>query len=317
MPSYDSVLDLVGNTPLVDVSALSPNPRARIYAKLEGQNPGGSVKDRAAKWMVDEAEKDGVLAPRSGQVVLESSSGNTGIALAMICHVRGYRLKVVLPENVSAERRQLLEVWGAEILLSPAAEGSNGAMRRAQAMAAEQPDWWFPFQYGNPANPKAHYEGTGPEIWRDCPEITHFVCGLGTAGTIIGCGTFLREQNPDIQIWAIEPPAGEMVDGLKNFDEGFVPPVFEDGGGWDLLDMRSIVRPRESIEWTRRLTDVGVFAGISSGAVMCAAARCAKEIDEGVIVFIAADGGWKYLSTGAWTEDLDVVEARAKGTIYF
>jgi [CysO sulfur-carrier protein]-thiocarboxylate-dependent cysteine synthase len=317
MPLYDSVLDLVGNTPLVDVSGLSPNPRARIYAKLEGQNPGGSVKDRAAKWMVDEAEKDGVLVPGSGQVVLESSSGNTGIALALICHVRGYRLKVVLPENVSAERRQLLGVWGAEILPSPAAEGSNGAMRRAQAMAREHLDWWFPFQYGNPANPKAHYEGTGPEIWRDCPEITHFICGLGTAGTIIGCGTFLREQNPDIQIWAIEPPAGEMVDGLKNFDEGFVPPVFEDGGGWDLLDMRSIVRPRESIEWTRRLTDVGVFAGISSGAVMCAAARCAKEIDEGVIVFIAADGGWKYLSTGAWTDDLDVVEARAKRTIYF
>ena len=317
MPAYDSVLDLIGNTPLVDVSALSPNPRVRIFAKLEGQNPGGSVKDRAAKWMVDEAEKDGVLVPGSGQVVLESSSGNTGIALAMICQVRGYRLKVVLPENVSVERRQLLEVWGAEILPSPAAEGSNGAMRRAQAMAAEHPDWWFPFQYGNPANPKAHYEGTGPEIWRDCPEITHFICGLGTAGTIIGCGTFLREQNPDIQIWAIEPPAGEMVDGLKNFDEGFVPPVFEDGGGWDLLNMRSIVRPRDSIVWTRRLTEVGVFAGISSGAVMCAAARCASEIDEGVIVFIVADGGWKYLSTGVWTDDLDVVEARAKGTIYF
>jgi len=317
MPAYDSVLDLIGNTPLVNISALSPNPRARIYAKLEGQNPGGSVKDRAAKWMVDEAEKDGVLMPGSGQVVLESSSGNTGIALAMICRVRGYRLKVVLPENVSTERRQLLEVWGAEILPSPAAEGSNGAMRRAQAMAAEHREWWFPFQYGNPANPKAHYEGTGPEIWRDCPELTHFICGLGTAGTIIGCGTFLREQNPDIQIWAIEPPAGEMVDGLKNFDEGFVPPVFEDGDGWDLLDKRSIVRPRDSIVWTRRLTEVGVFAGISSGAVMCAAARCANEIDEGVIVFIVADGGWKYLSTGAWTDDLDVVEARAKGTIYF
>ena len=195
----------------------------------------------------------------------------------MICRVRGYHLKVVLPENVSVERRQLLEVWGAEIIPSPAAEGSNGAMRRAQAMAAEHPDWWFPFQYGNPANPKAHYEGTGPEIWRDCPEITHFICGLGTAGTIIGCGTFLREQNPDIQIWAIEPPAGEMVDGLKNFDEGFVPPVFEDGGGWDLLNMRSIVRPRDSIVWTRRLAEVGVFAGISSGAVACAAARCARR----------------------------------------
>jgi cysteine synthase B len=317
MPVYDSTLDLIGNTPLVDVSALSPNRRARIYAKLEGQNPGGSVKDRAAKWMIDEAEKDGVLTPGSGQIVLESSSGNTGIALAMICRVRGYHLKVVLPENVSVERRELLAVWGAEIIPSPAAEGSNGAMRRAQAMAAEHDDWWFPFQYGNPANPKAHYEGTGPEIWRDCPEITHFICGLGTAGTIIGCGTFLRERNPNVQIWAIEPPAGEMVDGLKNFDEGFVPPVFEEGDGWDLLNKRSIVRPRDSIVWTRRLTEVGVFAGISTGAVACAAVRCAGEIDEGVIVFIAADAGWKYLSTRAWTDDLDAVEARAKGTIYF
>jgi cysteine synthase B len=302
---------------MVNVSKLSPNPGVRIFAKLEGQNPGGSVKDRAAKWMVEEAEKDGILVPDSGQVVLESSSGNTGIALAMICRVRGYRLKIVLPENVSLERKQLLGVWGAEIIPSPGSEGSNGAMRRARAMAEEQPDWWFPFQYGNPANPKAHYEGTGPEIWRDLPEITHFVCGLGTAGTIIGVGTFLKERNPDIKVWAIEPPTGEMVDGLKNFDEGFVPPVFEDGNGWELLDRRQVVRPRESIEWTRRLTEVGVFAGISAGAVMCGAVRCAETIDEGVIAIILADGGWKYLSTGAWTDDLDEVEARAKGTIYF
>ena len=317
MPVYDSVLDLIGNTPMVDVSALSPNPRVRIVAKLEGQNPGGSVKDRAAKWMIDEAEKDGILTPGSGQTVIESSSGNTGIALAMICRIRGYKLKIVLPENVSIERRQLLEVWGAEILPSPGAEGSNGAMRRAQAMAKEHDDWWFPFQYGNPANPKAHYEGTGPEIWRDCPEVTHFVCGLGTAGTIIGVGTFLKERNPHIQVWAIEPPTGEMVDGLKNFDEGFIPPVFEDGNGYELLDRKQVVRPRESIEWTRRLTEVGVFAGISSGAVMRGAVRCAEEIDEGVVALILADGGWKYLSTGAWTDDLDAVEARAKGTIYF
>jgi cysteine synthase B len=226
-------------------------------------------------------------------------------------------LKIVLPENVSIERRQLLEVWGAEIIPSPGSEGSNGAMRRAQAMAAEHADWWFPFQYGNPANPKAHYEGTGPEIWRDCPEVTHFVCGLGTAGTIIGVGTFLKERNPAIQVWAIEPPTGEMVDGLKNFDEGFVPPVFEDGGGWELLNRRQIVKPRESVEWTRRLTEVGIFAGISSGAVLCGAVRCAEQIDEGVIVVVVADGGWKYLSTGAWTDDLDAVEARAKGIIYF
>jgi cysteine synthase B len=317
MPVYDSVLDLIGNTPMVDVSALSPNPRVRIVAKLEGQNPGGSVKDRAAKWMIEEAEKSGVLTPGSGQTVIESSSGNTGIALAMICRVRGYKLKIVLPENVSVERRQLLEVWGAEILPSPGAEGSNGAMRRAQAMAKEHDDWWFPFQYGNPANPKAHYEGTGPEIWRDCPEVTHFVCGLGTAGTIIGVGTFLKERNPLIQVWAIEPPTGEMVDGLKNFDEGFIPPVFEDGNGYELLDRKQVVRPRESIEWTRRLTEVGVFSGISSGAVMQGAVRCAEEIDEGVVALILADGGWKYLSTGAWTDDLDVVEERAKKTIYF
>jgi cysteine synthase B len=317
MALYDSILDLIGNTPMVDVSKLSPNPNVRIVAKLEGQNPGGSVKDRAAKWMVEEAEKEGILVPGSGQVVLESSSGNTGIALAMICRVRGYRLKIVLPENVSLERKQLLEVWGAEIIPSPGGEGSNGAMRRARAMAEEQPDWWFPFQYGNPANPKAHYEGTGPEIWRDLPEITHFVCGLGTAGTIIGVGTFLKERNPDIKVWAIEPPTGEMVDGLKNFDEGFVPPVFEDGNGWELLDRRQVVRPRESIEWTRRLTEVGIFCGISAGAVMQGAVRCADTIDEGVIAIILADGGWKYLSTGAWTDDLDVVEQRAKGTIYF
>jgi cysteine synthase B len=249
--------------------------------------------------------------------VIESSSGNTGIALAMICRIRGYTLKIVLPENVSVERRQLLEVWGAEIIPSPGGEGSNGAMRRAQALAKEHDDWWFPFQYGNPANPKAHYEGTGPEIWRDCPEITHFVCGLGTAGTIIGVGTFLKERNPLIQVWAIEPPTGEMVDGLKNFDEGFIPPVFEDGNGYELLDRKQVVRPRESIEWTRRLTEVGVFAGISSGAVMQGAVRCAEEIDEGVVALILADGGWKYLSTGAWTEDIDVVVERAKKTIYF
>jgi cysteine synthase B len=312
---HASVLDLIGNTPLVDVSRLSPNPRVRILAKLEGQNPGGSVKDRPAKYMVEEAEKDGSLKP--GQTIIESSSGNTGIALAMIARVKGYPLKIVLPENVSVERRQLLEIWGAEIITTPGGEGSNGAMRHAQQLAREHPDWWFPFQYGNPANPKAHYEGTGPEIWKDCPDLTHFVGGLGTAGTLIGTGQFLKEQNPEIQIWAIEPPTGEMVDGLKNFDEGFTPPIFTDNNGEELLDRKMIVRPRESIEWTRRLTEVGVFAGISSGAVMCGAARCADLIDEGVVVFVAADGGWKYLSTGAWTDDLDAVTERARRIVYF
>jgi [CysO sulfur-carrier protein]-thiocarboxylate-dependent cysteine synthase len=317
MAVYESILDLIGDTPMVDLSALSPNPRVRIVGKLEGQNPGGSVKDRAAKAMIEEAEKEGRLQPGSGQVVLESSSGNTGIALAMICRVRGYHLKVVLPENVSVERSQLLQVWGAEIIWSPGAEGSNGAMRRAQVLAGEHPDWFFPYQYGNPANPKAHYEGTGPEIWRDCPEVTHFVAGLGTAGTLMGVGRFLKERNPAVEVWAVEPPAGELVDGLKNIDEGFIPPVFTDNDGFALLDNKLIVRPRESIEWTRRMTEVGVFAGISSGAIMAAAVKCAARIDEGVIVMIVCDGGWKYLSTGAWTDDLDVVEDRAKRVIYF
>jgi cysteine synthase len=312
---YDSVLDLIGNTPLVDVSPLSPSPGVRILAKLEGQNPGGSVKDRAAKAMIEEAEKEGLLPP--GSVVLESSSGNTGIALAMICRVRGYRLVVVLPENVSVERRQLLEVWGAEIVPSPGEEGSNGALRAARALAAEHPDWYFPYQYGNPANPKAHYEGTGPEIWRDCPEVTHFIAGLGTAGTLMGVGRFLKERNPAVQLWAVEPPAGEMVDGLRNLDDGFVPPVFVDNDGAKLLDRKMIVRARESIEWTRRLTEVGIFAGISSGSAMAAAARVAAQLDEGVIVVLVADGGWKYLSTGAWTADLDEVTERATRLIYF
>jgi cysteine synthase len=315
MPVAGDILELIGNTPMVDISALSPNPRARIVAKLEGQNPGGSVKDRAAKWMVLEAEKNGHL--KSGQTILESSSGNTGIALAMIAKLRGYPFKVVLPDNVSIERRQALEVWGAEIIPSDAAGGSNGAMRKAQQLAEDHPEWFFPYQYGNPSNPKAHYESTGPEIWRDCPEITHFVAGLGTAGTLMGVGHFLKERDPKVQIWAVEPPAGEMVDGLKNFDEGFVPPVFIEADGYELLDRKKIVGPRESIEWTRRLTEVGIFAGISSGAIMAAAVKCAEEIDEGVIVTIVCDGGWKYLSTGAWTGDLDAVVERAKKIIYF
>ena len=315
MAVYESILDLIGNTPIVEVSSLSPNPRVRILAKLEGQNPGGSVKDRAAKYMVEEAEKDGRLGP--GVTVLESSSGNTGIALAMICRMRGYPFKVVLPENVSIERRQLLEIWGAEIIPSPGSEGSNGAMRRAHEIAADHPDWFFPYQYGNPANPRAHYEGTGPEIWRDVPEITHFIAGLGTAGTLMGVGRYLKERNPGIQVWAVEPPAGEMVDGLKNLDEGFVPPVFVDNNGFELLDSKMIVRPRESIEWTRRLTEVGIFAGISSGAIMAAAVKCAERIEEGVIVTIVCDGGWKYLSTGVWTGDIDEVTERARHIIYF
>src|SRR3984885_1243472 len=300
---------------MADISSLSPNPRGASVAKLEGGNAGGSVKDRAAKAMIEEAEKDRSLS--AGRQIIESSSGNTGIALAMIAKVKGYPITIVLPENVSVERRQLLESWGAAIIDSPGLEGSNGAMRRAQKLAAEHPDWWFPYQYANPANPKTHYESTGPEIWRDCPEITPFVAGLGTAGTLMGVGRFLKERDPAIQVWAVQPPAGELVDGLKNLDEGFIPPVFTDNDGFDLLDRSKIVGPRESIEWTRRLIEVGIFAGISSGAIMAAAAKCAQEIDEGVIVMIVCDGGWKYLSAGGWTDDIDDVTERAKRVIYF
>jgi cysteine synthase B len=315
VPYVASVLDLIGNTPLVEVSALSPNPEVRILAKLEGQNPGGSIKDRIALSMVEEAEKDGTL--QGGQTLIEPSSGNTGIGLAMVCRLKGYRLKIVLPANVSIERRQLLEVWGAEIIESPGAEGSNGAVRMARDVADQHPEYAFLYQYGNQANPKAHYEGTGPEIWRDCPEVTHFVAGLGTSGTLLGVGRFLKERNPEVQVWAIEPPTGEMVDGLRNLDDGYIPPIFLENDGPDLLDRKTMVGTRESIEWTRRLTDVGVFGGISSGAVMAGAVRCASSISSGVIVIVVADGGWKYLSTGAWTDDLDAVTERARHTIYF
>ncbi|HEV3281822.1 MAG TPA: cysteine synthase family protein [Acidimicrobiales bacterium] len=315
MTLHDSVLELIGNTPLVDISQLSPNPGVRMLMKLEGQNPGGSVKDRIALAMIEEAEKDGLLKP--GQTLIEPSSGNTGIGMALICRVKGYHLKVVLATNVSIERRQLLESWGAEIIESPGAEGSNGAVRRARLLAAEHPEWAFLYQYANPANPKAHYEGTGPEIWRDCPEVTHFVAGLGTSGTLLGVGRYLKEQNPKVRVWAIEPPAGEMVDGLRNLDDGYIPPIFIEGRGADLLDGKRIVRPRESIEWTRRLTEVGIFAGLSSGAALAGAVRTARSIATGVVVVVSADGGWKYLSTGAWTDPLDVVEERAKRITFF
>jgi [CysO sulfur-carrier protein]-thiocarboxylate-dependent cysteine synthase len=311
-----NVLDLIGNTPIVDVSNLSPNPNVRILAKLEMQNPFGSVKDRIAKAMIEAAEKDGRLLP--GQTMLEPSSGNTGIALAAIARLKGYPIKILLPDSVSIERRQMLQIMGAEVILTPGEEGSNGAVRRAQALSEQHPEWCFIYQYGNDANPRAHYEGTGPEIWRDVPEITHFVAGLGTSGTLMGTGRFLKDQNPDIQIIAVEPPLGERVEGLRNMDEGYIPPVFENWHGFELLDRKRVVRPRESIEWTRRLVnECGIFAGISSGAALAGAAKVAESIDSGTIVFIVCDGGWKYLSTGAYTADLDEAEANAEKIIYF
>ena len=321
MTRYRSVLELIGDTPIVDVSQLSPSPSVTILAKLEGRNPAGSVKDRVAISLVEAAERDGRLVPGApDQILIEPSSGNTGIALAMVCRLRGYHLKVVLPTNVSPERRQLLLAWGAEIIESPGAEGSNGAVRLAQRLAGEHPEWVFLYQYANPANPLAHYRTTGPEILADVPEITHFVAGLGTSGTLMGVGRFLKENKPGVQIWAIEPPSGEMVDGLRSLDDGYIPPVFTDNDGASLLDRKVVVRPRESIEWARRLTDVGLFVGISSGAIMAGAVKCANLVPEGesaTIVTIVCDDGWKYLSTGAWSDDIDEVVERAKRIIYF
>ncbi len=312
----ESVLDLIGNTPMVDVSVLSPKPSVRLVAKLENQNPFGSVKDRIAKAMIEAAEKDGRLQP--GQRILEPSSGNTGIALAAIAQIKGYPITILMPTSVSVERRQMLQIFGADIVLTPGEEGSNGAVRRAQEMAEKHPEWCFLYQYGNDANPRAHYETTGPEVLRDCPEITHFVAGLGTSGTLMGTGRYLREHKPEVKIIAIEPPLGERVEGLRNLEDGYIPPVFENWNGFELLDRKRVVRPRESIEWTRRLVaQTGIFAGLSSGASLAGAIKVANEIDEGTIVFIVCDGGWKYLSTGAYTDDLDAAEAAAEKIIYF
>lgn len=316
MVPHESVLDLIGNTPVVDVSNLSPNPRVKLMAKLEGQNPFGSVKDRIAKSMIETAIKEGVLKP--GQRIMEPSSGNTGIALAAIAAVKGNPITILMPESVSIERRQMLEVFGAQIILTPGGEGSNGAVRRAEKLASENPEWCFLHQYQNDANPQAHYESTGPEILRDVPEVTHFVAGLGTSGTLMGVGRYLKEHKPDVKIVAVEPPLGERVEGLRNLDEGYIPPIFENWHGIDVLDRKRVVRPRESIEMTRRLVrECGIFAGISSGASLAGALKVANEIEEGTIVFIVCDGGWKYLSTGAYTADLDEAERSAEKIIYF
>jgi [CysO sulfur-carrier protein]-thiocarboxylate-dependent cysteine synthase len=309
---YESILDLIGETPLVGIHALSPNPAVRMYAKLEGQNPGGSMKDRIALWMVDAAERDGVLEP--GDTILEPSSGNTGIGLALVARMKGYKLRVVLPENVSEERRQLLSIFGAEVIPSPGEEGSNGAIRLAEKLAADDPSLVMLFQYGNPANPDAHFATTGPEILRDCSEIDVFVAGLGTSGTLMGVGRYLKEHKHDVRVVAVEPPAGELVQGLRSLDDGFVPPIFDA----DVLDRKFIVRPRESIEWTRRLLDdCGIFAGISAGAVVAGAAKMAATMDAGTIVTLIPDGGWKYLSSGAWTDDIDVATERATRINYW
>ena len=315
MTRYESLAASVGHTPLVGLPRLSPSPTVRLWAKLEDRNPTGSIKDRAALKMVEVAEKDGTLRP--GCTILEPTSGNTGISLAMAAKLRGYRLVCVMPENTSVERRQLLQMWGAEIVSSPAAGGSNEAVRVAKGLAEEHPDWVMLYQYGNPANALAHYEGTGPEILADLPTVTHFVAGLGTTGTLMGAGRFFREHSPSVRIVAAEPRYGELVYGLRNLDEGFVPELYDAA----LIDSRFSVGPRDAVRRVRELLEAeGIFAGISTGAILHAAlGQAAKSVKAGEradIVFVVADGGWKYLSTGAYEGTIDDAEERLDGQLW-
>jgi [CysO sulfur-carrier protein]-thiocarboxylate-dependent cysteine synthase len=297
---YASLIDAIGHTPLVEVSRFCPNPAVRLLVKLEGANPTGSVKDRVARYLIDGLERAGLLSPDS--VILEPSSGNTGISLAMICRLKGYRLAIVMPDNVTRERRQLLEIYGAEIIESPGELGSNGAVALARRLIAEDPRYVMPDQYANPLNPLAHYETTGPEILADCPELDVFVAGLGTGGTLMGVGRRLREERPGVRIYAAEPMPGELVQGLRSLDDGFVPEIFDPAA----IDGKFLVTTAESIEALRRLTSTeGIFAGVSSGGVLAVAAQLALEMESGTIVALLADGGWKYLSEEVWSRDLE------------
>ncbi len=315
MARFDSLADSVGHTPLVGLPRLSPSPQVRLWAKLEDRNPTGSIKDRAALSMLDAAEASGALKP--GSTILEPTSGNTGISLAMAAKVRGYHLICVMPENTSPERRQLLEMWGAKIISSPAAGGSNEAVRVAKELSLANPEWVFLYQYGNPANSAAHYNSTGPEIFADLPTVTHFVAGLGTTGTLMGAGRYLREQNPDIQIIAAEPRYGELVYGLRNIDEGFVPELYDAS----VLTRRFSVGAEDSVRRVRDLLDIeGIFAGISTGAILHAAIAIGNEaLREGKsadIAFIVCDGGWKYLSTGVYGSNVDEATEGLEGTLW-
>ncbi|QXJ21721.1 cysteine synthase [Actinomadura graeca] len=312
---FDSLLDSLGGTPLVGLPRLSPSADVRLWAKLEDRNPTGSVKDRPAFHMIEKAEKDGLLTP--GCTILEPTSGNTGISLAMVAKLRGYRMVCVMPENTSAERRQLLEMWGARIISSPAAGGSNEAVRVAKGLAAENPDWVMLYQYGNEANALAHYETTGPELLADLPSVTHFVAGLGTTGTLMGVGRYLREHVPGVKIVAAEPRYGELVYGLRNIDEGFIPELYDDS----VLTSRFSVGSRDALRRTRELLEQeGIFAGISTGGALHAAlgmaAKAVKAGERADIAFVVADGGWKYLSTGAYGGTLEEAEARLEGQLW-
>jgi cysteine synthase B len=307
----EDIVATIGETPLIDVSGLSPNPDVRILAKMESHNPTGSIKDRTAKSLIDDAEARGVLKP--GDTIMEPTSGNTGISLAMIARVRGYKLIAVMPDNVTEERRRLLEIYGAEIVESPGETGSNGSVEMARQLSVEQGIPML-FQYGNPANPRAHYEGTAAEIIRDCPEIDVFVAGLGTGGTLMGCSRRFKEHRADIQIIACEPLQGDPVSGLRSLDDGFIPPILD----LSRLDRKLLVENMDAILMTRRLaSEHGIFAGVSSGAVFHTCARVASTMESGTIVGIVCDGGWKYLSAGIWTGELEAVEETLDNGVFW
>jgi len=312
---FDSLLDSVGGTPLVGLPSLAPAPQVRLWAKMEDHNPTGSVKDRAALGMIEAAERSGQL--RRGSTILEPTSGNTGISLAMMCQVKGYNLVCVMPENTSAERTALLQIYGAEIIYSPAAGGSNGAVAMAKELSAENPEWLMLYQYGNPANTEAHYRSTGPELLADLPTITHFVAGLGTTGTLMGVGRYLRERVPDIQIVAAEPRYGELLYGLRNLDEGFVPELYDP----EVITRRFSVGASDAVRRTRELLAAeGIFAGISTGAILHAALTlAAQEAQAGRpadIALIVCDGGWKYLSTGAYEGSIEDAAERLEDQLW-
>jgi cysteine synthase B len=305
------ILDAIGNTRLVGIPRMSPKPSVRLWAKLEGDNPTGSLKDRIAKKMIEVAEASGELTP--DKIILEATSGNTGISLAMVARRKGYRLTVVLPDNASEERIRLLELFGAEIVYSPGEKGTNGSIEVARRLS-QDPRYFMTFQYGNPANPDAHYEGTGEEIVRDLPEVSHFVAGLGTGGTLMGVGRRLREHNPGVRIVAAEPELGELVYGLRSLEEGFIPPIFDES----ILDRKFLVGSSDALRATRELTArEGIFAGISSGAVIHVARKIAADIEGGDIVCLLPDGGWKYLSTQAWAPELTRAEKGVQETLWW
>jgi cysteine synthase len=305
------ILEAIGNTPLVELHRISPKPAVRIFAKLEGTNPSGSLKDRIAKYMVEAAERSGALT--KNKIILEPTSGNTGIALAMVARLKGYKVKVVVPDNVTVERRQLLELFGAEIIYSDGAQGTNGSIKLAQQLA-EDPQFFMPYQYGNPANPQAHYETTAEEILRECPEVDVLVAGLGTGGTLMGCARRLKEYNPRIRVVAVEPHPGDLVQGLRSLEEGFIPPILDTS----LLDSKIIVDSRCAFAATKDLTrKEGIFAGVSSGAVIHCAIRVAHRMERGTIVCILCDGGWKYISLGVWWKDYPEVGDNVQSHVWW